>query len=335
MQSEVLEGVVAVNGVVPTRQQTLELVVLLREVLADDVVGLVLGAPTGETLPPWNPGAHIDLMLTDELVRQYSLCSSPADTQHWRVAVLLEPDSRGGSRHVHAAVDQGSRIRAAGPRNHFPLRPSSRYQFIAGGIGITPIIPMIEQAEADGAEWQLLYGGRRNSSMAFLDELAKYGDRVHIWPQDERGLLELDSVLGDARDDTLVYCCGPERLLTAVEAAVEHWPTSALHVERFSARPGAVAASEHGLDTFQVVCRQSGVTVDIGPGESILDALREKGISMLSSCMEGICGTCETPVVEGVPDHRDSVLSAEEKAENDCMMICVSRSQSPTLVLEV
>ncbi len=319
----------------PTRQDVLELVVTDRTDLADDVVGLVLETPSGESLPEWTPGAHIDLVMGDGLVRQYSLCSSPADRHRFKVAVLLEPGGRGGSAHVHRNVIRGSRIQVVGPRNHFPLQPAERYQFIAGGIGITPIIPMIEQAQAHGADWRLLYGGRRRSSMAFTDELARYGDRVSYWPQDEFGVLDLQGVLAEPRTDTLVYCCGPEGLLSAVEQACDHWPASALHVERFSARPGALAPSEGALDSFQVVCRKSGLSVDVGPGKAILDALREKGISMLSSCMEGICGTCETPVLEGTPDHRDSVLSAEEKAANDCIMICVSRSRTPRLVLDV
>ncbi len=341
MQSEVAEGSdvvagrVAVTGMGTARQCALELVVAHRADLADGVVGLVLEDPAGGPLPEWTAGAHIDLELTDELVRQYSLCSSPDDRRRWGVAVLLERDGRGGSRHVHRHLGQGSRIRVGGPRNHFPLQPARRYQFIAGGIGITPIMPMIERAASDGADWHLLYGGRQRSSMAFADVLAGYGDRVTFWPQDELGMLDLDSVLAESRDDTLVYCCGPEGLLGAVEQACAHWPASALHVERFSARPDAPAPSEGALDTFDVVCRKSGITVSIRNGESILEALRDNGINMIASCMEGICGTCETPVLEGTPDHRDSVLSADEQAENDYMMICVSRSLSPTLVLDV
>ncbi|MDZ7886995.1 MAG: PDR/VanB family oxidoreductase [Mycobacterium sp.] len=333
--SDVVAGRVAVTDMGPARRDVLELVVAQRADLADGVVGLVLEDPAGGPLPEWTAGAHIDLELTDELVRQYSLCSSPDDRHRWRVAVLLERDGRGGSRHVHRSVGQGSRIRVGGPRNHFPLQPAARYQFIAGGIGITPIMPMIERAASEGADWHLLYGGRQRSSMAFADVLAGYGERVTFWPQDELGMLDLDSVLGESRDDTLVYCCGPEGLLGAVEQACAHWPASALHVERFSARPDALAPSEGALDTFEVVCRKSGITVTISNGESILEALRDNGINMLASCMEGICGTCETPVLEGRPDHRDSVLSADEQAENDYMMICVSRSLSPTLVLDV
>jgi ferredoxin-NADP reductase len=324
-----------VSQVPQMQERTVELIVTNREELADDVVGLVLEEPSGVDLPDWNPGAHIDLMLTDSLIRQYSLCSSPTDRRRWKVGVLLDPNGRGGSKHVHHELQQGSKIQVRGPRNHFPLQRAERYQFIAGGIGITPIMPMIEAAEADEADWHLLYGGRQRSSMAFIDELSKYGEQVTIWPQDERGLLDLPGILGNPRDDTLVYCCGPEGLLSAVEEVCQSWPKTALHVERFAAKPDAQMSSDDAIDNFQVVCQRSGITVDVGPGESILEAVRGKGISMLASCMEGICGTCETAVLEGSPDHRDSVLSDDEKAENDCMMICVSRSLSEKLVVDL
>ncbi|OPX10277.1 oxidoreductase [Mycobacterium sp. AT1] len=318
-----------------TEEQTIELAVVGREELADDVVGLVFEDSAGGELPRWAPGAHVDLLLTETLVRQYSLCSSPTDRRRWKVGVLLEPDGRGGSKHVHHTLREGAMLRVRGPRNHFALRPASRYQFIAGGIGITPIMPMIEVAEADGADWSLLYGGRRRTSMAFVDELSQYGDKVTVWPQDEFGMLDLASVLDTPREDTLIYCCGPEALLHAVENACVAWPNGALHVERFAANPAARRPPQDSVDDFAVVCQRSGVTIEIGPDDTILDALRARGISMLASCMEGICGTCETPVLEGIPEHRDSVLSDDEKAENDCLMVCVSRSKTPRLVLDL
>jgi ferredoxin-NADP reductase len=326
---------VAVSQVPQMQERTVELTVVGREVLADDVVGLVLEDPSGAELPDWNPGAHVDLMLTDSLVRQYSLCSSPTDRRRWMVGVLLDHNGRGGSKHVHDVLHGGTAVRVRGPRNHFPLQRSERYQFIAGGIGITPMLPMIEAAEAAGSDWHLLYGGRRRSSMSFVDELSKYAERVTFWPQDECGLLDLASVLGSPREDTLVYCCGPEALLGAVENACQSWPKSALHIERFAAKPTSSTPSDGAVDNFEVVCQRSGITIDVGPGESILEAVRAKGISMLASCMEGICGTCEVQVLEGNPEHRDSVLSDDEKAENDCMMICVSRSMSQRLVLDL
>jgi ferredoxin-NADP reductase len=312
-----------------------ELVVRERHENAEGVVSLVLQDENGTPLPAWKPGAHIDLVLDDDLVRQYSLCSSPSDAGRWRIGVLLDPASRGGSAFVHSKLHEGVRVRVRGPRNHFALLPSKRYQFIGGGIGITPMLAMIEAAEAAGAEWSLLYGGRQRSSMAYLDELAGYGDRVTVWPQDEKGLLDLASVLGTPQEETLVYCCGPEPLLLAVEDACASWPDGSLHIERFAAKAASSEPVAGSLEHFTVECRSSGITVGIGPDDSILAVLRKEGINMLSSCGDGICGTCEAAVLEGTPDHRDSVLDDEEKAANDAMMVCVSRSFSPRLVLDL
>lgn len=318
-----------------TQEYEAELLVRRRDDIAEGIVAVTLETASGEELPHWSPGAHIDVIMSDQLVRQYSLCSSPSNPQSWRIGVLLDPSTRGGSAFVHDRLHEGVKARVRGPRNHFALQPASRYQFIAGGIGVTPILPMIEAAEAAGADWQLLYGGRQRASMGFLPELEQYGDRVTVWPQDENGLLDLQATLGEARDDTLVYCCGPSPLLDAVEAACTHWPTGALHIERFTAKEISSDDVEGALEHFTVECKRSGITLKIGPHDSILDVLRDNGVSMLSSCSEGICGTCETAVIEGIPDHRDSVLTDEEKAVNDALMPCVSRSLTERLVLDL
>ena len=312
-----------------------DLLVAERSVLAEGVVTLSFEDPTGRPLPGWTPGAHIDLMLSASLVRQYSLCGSPADTHTWRIGVLRDPQSRGGSDFVHDKLAVGSTVRVRGPRNHFPLVSAPCYQFIAGGIGITPILPMIEAAEAAGAQWRLAYGGRKRASMSFVEDLSAFGERVTIWPQDEQGLLDLQGILGRPRDDTLVYCCGPEALLGAVEGACASWPNGTLHVERFAAKPGADQPAPGALESFEVVCQRSGITVTVPADRSVFDALDGAGVSVLASCMEGVCGTCEAAVIEGTPDHRDSVLNAEEQACNDAMMICVSRSLSNRLVLDL
>jgi ferredoxin-NADP reductase len=312
-----------------------ELVVGRRESAADGVVALTLEDPSGRALPRWTPGAHIDLILNSSLVRQYSLCSSPADAGTWKVGVLRDPQSRGGSQFVHDELQSGSPVRVRGPRNHFPLVRTERYQFIAGGIGVTPIVPMIEAAEAAGADWNLLYGGRERASMAFTEELSAYGERVTIWPQDARGMLDLASVLGSPREDTAVYCCGPEGLLSAVEGACAPWPAGALHIERFSAKPGQDEPTPGALESFEVVCQQSGVTITVSEGQSVLEALEAADVNVLASCLEGICGTCEASVLDGTPDHRDSVLTDDERAANEVMMTCVSRSLSDRLVLDL
>ncbi|MBC6462348.1 PDR/VanB family oxidoreductase [Actinomadura sp. HBU206391] len=302
------------------------------ETVADGVVALTLRDPGGRDLPVWSPGAHIDLSPRPGFERQYSLCGDPADRTAWRIAVLREPEGRGGSLLVHDELVAGARVRVRGPRNNFALAEAPGYLFIAGGIGVTPILPMVAAAEAAGASWRLVYGGRRRASMAFHAELAGYGDKVVIWPQDEAGLLPLDDELGEPRADTLVYCCGPEPLLAEVERRCGSWPEGALHVERFTARPVTEPVRAEG---FEVVCERSGLTLDVAPGRSILHTAEDAGIMVLSSCQEGTCGTCETEVIEGEPDHRDSVLSESERAAGDVMMICVSRSRTPRLVLDL
>jgi len=311
-----------------------ELVVARREDEAEGVVSLTLRHPEGRDLPEWEPGAHIDLALGGGLVRQYSLCGDPADRTAWRVAVLREPHGRGGSAYVHDRLTEGTPVHALGPRNNFALVPSSRYLFVAGGIGITPILPMVAAAEAAGARWTLLYGGRGRASMAFAERLAaSYGDRVRITPEDEYGLLDLASYLADPVPGTLVYCCGPEPLLGAVEErCAAGWPAGSLHVERFKARQTGADAP---AGSFEVELRQSGLTLTVTPGRSILQTVEDAGVQVLYSCAEGICGTCETDIVEGEADHRDSVLTADEQAANETMMICVSRCRGSRLVLDL
>ncbi|GGS31917.1 ferredoxin [Streptomyces humidus] len=305
-----------------------ELVVERRESAAEGVLALTLRHPLGEPLPAWEPGAHVDVVLGPGLERQYSLCGDPADRGAWRIAVLREPAGRGGSAHVHEQVRQGDKVGVRGPRNHFALRPAPRYRFIAGGIGITPVLPMLAAAEAAGADWSLLYGGRTRASMAFTGELAAYGDRVTVAPQDEVGLLDLGSVLDALPGDALVYCCGPGPLLDAVE---ERCPAGALRVERFRAKEGPVGADGE----FEVELARSGRAFTVAPGVSVLDAVRAAGVEVLYSCTEGTCGTCETDVLDGTPEHRDSVLSAEEREAGETMMICVSRCRGKKLVLDL
>jgi len=320
---------------VPTAVES-DLTLLVRQLRweSEGVVSVVLENADGSALPAWEPGAHVDLHLPGSIVRQYSLCGSPARSRQWRVGVLREENGRGGSAAVHEKVRPGTVIAARGPRNNFVLRPSAAYVFIAGGIGITPILSMVAAAQAAGAQWSLLYGGRSRPSMAFLDELAAYGDRVLIHPQDELGHLPLEQELRDPRPDTLVYCCGPEPLLRAAEAATAAWPLGSLVVERFVPLPVDPAVSAN--DTmFTVEAAASGITVEVPAGTTIVRALEAVGIFPPVSCEEGICGTCETTVLAGIPDHRDSLLSAAEQAANTTMMICVGRCRGDRLVLDL
>ena len=302
-----------------------------KQAVADSVVELTLTPVDGDQLPSWTPGAHIDLLLTDDVTRQYSLCGTPSDASSYRIAVLKEPESRGGSRRVHDQLQLGDTVRIRGPRNHFALLSSPRYLFIAGGIGITPIIPMIEAVEAAGADWTLHYGGRNSASMAFAGQLAEFGERVQLRPQDQHGMLDLDTILGTPDPTTLVYCCGPGPLLNAVEDKCAKWSPNALHLERFSAKP----REDEGKDeSFEIVLQRSGLTVTVAADQTVFDAIRGAGVSVLGSCLEGICGTCETGVLEGEVDHRDSVLDEAEQEANDTMMVCVSRARSARLVLD-
>jgi ferredoxin-NADP reductase len=306
--------------------------VTAKEILADGVLTLELAAPSGGRLRDWTPGSHIDLTLPSGLTRQYSLCGDRWDPTTYRVGVLREPDGRGGSAFVHDVLAVGDLVGVGGPRNNFPLVPSAQYLFVAGGIGITPILPMVRQADLLGADWRLLYGGRRRGSMAFLDELPGYGDRVLVRPEDEHGLLDLAGFLGEPRGGVRVYACGPAPLIAATERACAGWPPHTLRTERFVA--DELEAPAHSA-AFEVELARTGATVTVTPEMTVLDALSRVGVEVLSSCRRGVCGTCETEVLAGRPDHRDALLDDDERDANDCMYVCVSRSRDERLVLDL
>lgn len=314
---------------------TADLIVRRRDTPAEGVAVLDLGYPDNSELPRWQPGAHIDLILGDNVIRQYSLCGDPRDVTTWRIGVLLDANSRGGSQFVHENLHEGATVQVRGPRNHFPMVDAAQYRFIAGGIGITPIMAMLESAQQAGSEWTLLYGGRTRASMAFADELAsRYPDRVTVWPQDERGLLDLPALLSEPADDTAVYCCGPEALLNAVEQQCSTWPTGALHIERFTAKAITAEQEAAALDQFEVVCQRSGVTIEVNADDSVLELVEAAGVPITTSCYEGVCGSCVAQVLEGVPDHRDSVLTSEQK-ESGRVILCTARSRTKRLVLDL
>jgi len=307
--------------------------VIAKERCADDVVTVQLSPVDGDELPAWEPGAHVDLVLDGVASRQYSLCGDPADRSTYRLGVLCEANGRGSSRFVHDTLAVDDEVAVRGPRNHFGLKAGPSYLFIAGGIGITAILPMVRAAERIGADWRLAYGGRRRASMAFVDELAKYGERVGVHPQDETGLLDLDGLLGAPAEGTLVYCCGPEPLLVvAEERCAAGWPTHALHVERFSPRDTVEPTANA---PFEIVLARSGTSLTVPGDRSILEVVQAAGVAVVCSCQNGVCGSCETGLLEGVADHRDSLLSDEEQEENASLMICVSRARSPRLVLDL
>jgi ferredoxin-NADP reductase len=309
-----------------------ELVVKSRTDVAPGIVALELGTLDGSELPLWQPGSHIDVVLDGATVRQYSLCGDPTDRSIYRIAVLREEAGRGGSVRAHEHLLPGTPVITRGPRNHFAFEIAPKYRFIAGGIGITAILPMVRAAEAAGAEWKLAYAGRAPEGMAFAQELADdYPGKVELFTR-ATGRMDIAAQLANPDPVTDIYCCGPEPLMTAVEQASAGWLPGALHLERFVPRElGAPLRAE----AFEVDLLLTGKTVTVEPGVTILEAVEKAGALVLSSCQEGTCGTCETPVLEGTVDHRDSVLTADEQAANDTMMICVSRAACARLVLEL
>lgn len=312
---------------------SVELDVLVRQVRweADGAVSLQLWPCAGGSLPPWEPGAHVDLVLPTGIERQYSLCGPIEERSFYQIGVRREPTGRGGSEYVHVFLRPGQRLRLKGPRSNFGFRRAESYLFIAGGIGITPILPMIRQAVSWGAEWQLLYGGHTAASMPFVEELHEHGSRVSFYPADKVGRIPLTKVLAKVQRGLKIYACGPESLISDLHSAVSHWPPDTAHVERFKPRRRPPVEDE----PVEVVCAASNRTVAVPVGRSILTALVEAGVRVPASCRSGLCGSCETAVVEGVPDHRDEILTESDRDAGDRMFICVSRARTPQLVLDV
>ncbi|MGY4648237.1 PDR/VanB family oxidoreductase [Mycobacterium sp. URHB0021] len=300
---------------------------------ADGVLSLELRAANGASLPEWTPGAHIEIELADGIVRHYSLCGDPDDDQLWRIAVLREPAGRGGSKLIHETIRPGDVVSARGPRNNFTLVDSDRYLFIAGGIGITPILPMVREVATRGKPWSLLYGGRKLASMAFVDELGEIsGGDLQVMPEDEHGLLDLDRFIGAPRTHTAVYCCGPGPLIEAVEQRCTRWPAGALHVERFTPKDVSGSCDD---GEFDVRLARSGKCLRVPADRTLLEVLEEAGFDIDNSCRAGICGTCELGVAEGIPEHHDDILSDAERDSNQVILPCVSRSRSAVLVVDL
>lgn len=306
----------------------LEVVEVARE--TDDVLRLVLAPVDGAPAVPWTPGAHLPVHLPGGLERHYSLCNRGDDRTRYEIAVLREAAGRGGSAYLHDRVTVGDRLQTGAPRTNFAWHAAARYRFVAGGIGITPILPMIEAAERAGADWTLLYLGRDRHRMAFAAELAALGPRVTIWPSSERGPADLGELVPAPDAETLVYACGPTRLLDDLEARSEDWAPERLHLERFVAR-----VDDQPRTPFRVRLDRSNRVLDVPADRSIVEVVEAAGIAVRTSCLEGTCRTCETRVLAGVPSHRDAVLSREERRESATMMICVSRACGEELTLDL
>jgi ferredoxin-NADP reductase len=298
---------------------------------APGVLSLQLTAADGSPLPSFEPGAHLDLTLPDGTLRQYSLCGDPADTSHYRLGVRAV---QGGvsSGFIHGELRPGEILTVTGPRNNFPLVDAARYIFVAGGIGITPLLPMMRAASGKGRPWTLLYCNRRDEDAPFLAEIRALGGEISLHATEAGTRLDAAKRLGPVQQDTVVYCCGPERLMTALETATAAWPEGSVRFEWFAPRS---RPDSENTGSFEVVCQASGQTVTVPPDKSILEVLKEAGLDLPSSCEQGICGTCEVRVVSGEVEHRDSILSSSERAANQTMMICVSRACGPRLVLDI
>jgi ferredoxin-NADP reductase len=301
---------------------------------ADEILSIKCVREDGAPLPSWSPGAHVDVILPSGRVRQYSLCGDPGDSRSYRFAVLRQPAGRGGSVELHGLARTGTQLSIRAPRNNFPLMDASHYLFLAGGIGVTPLLPMVREAERRGRSWTFLYGARTQRALAFSVELARHRNGVlDLVAEDERGRPALEAALANVAATTLIYACGPSAMLMAIESEARRLGlTERLHVERFSAPR---EDGQQQTDTaFDVVLLRSGRKIHVPAGRTLGSMLQECGADVSFSCEEGLCGTCETRVVAGIPDHRDSVLSPSEHAANSTMMVCVGRALSPRLVLD-
>ena len=325
---------------------SLDLVLRLRRRRSEalDVESFELIDPAGRPLPPFEAGSHLLVECTRGIVRSYSLCNSPTERHRYQIAVLREPASRGGSAAMHADWQVGSTIRTSSPRNHFPLAAAStapdggRVLLLAGGIGITPLLAMAEELQRQARPFELHYCSRTAERTAFADRLrtAPYADAVHIHHDDGPAAQRFDAeaAIGRAGLQDHLYVCGPAGFIDHVHAvaAALGWPDAQRHHELFGAQTELHVA---GDQPFEIVVANRGVSVVVAAGETALAALRRAGIDVLSSCDEGVCGTCLTGVVEGVPDHRDQYLTEADRARNDCFTPCCSRACSGRLVIEV
>jgi len=322
----------------PDGERAGKLDVTLRSItsLAEHINAFEFVSIDGSPLPPFSAGSHIDVHAGHGLVRQYSLCNSPVERDRYVVAVLRDPAGRGGSVAMHDTLRAGQRVAISTPRNHFAVAKSARrHLFIAGGIGITPIVAMLDEVQRRGDDFHLYYCARAPQRAAFLDRLKPLVDNgrasLHFDGGDPRNGLDVASTLATRPPGAHLYYCGPGRFMDAIESASAHWPAGTRHCERFSA--GAISDAQAPDTPFEVELRRSGMRCTVRPGESIVTALRAHGIDVDTSCCEGYCGTCMTRYLAGEPLHRDTVLDDDDRQA--FVMICCARSKSPTLVLDL
>ncbi len=304
---------------------------------AQDTLSVELRPVGGGEFPPFEAGAHIDLHLPNGMVRSYSLCNDSRERHRYVVAVLKDRASRGGSRCVHEQLRVGSVLTIGAPRNHFPLHEEAAHTvLVAGGIGVTPILCMARRLQALGRSFELRCFARSRQHMAFMPEIEALGAPVHWHFDDERGgPPDLRSLLARRAPsaDTHFYACGPSVMLDTFEKVCAELGHTQAHIERFAAV--AVQASADARQSYTVELRRSGKTFEVTPDTSLHKMLQACKADVPFSCEEGVCGSCETRVIEGEVDHRDSVLTAAERASNKVMMVCVSGCKSGRLVLDL
>ena len=316
---------------------TLDVRVLRKTRVAEGIAAFELGRPDGTPLPAFSAGSHVDVHTPGGIVRQYSLCRDDGDRTRYRIAVLREPASRGGSAAMHEQVREGDTLTISEPRNHFPLVHAVRTVLFAGGIGITPLLCMAQRLHAVGADFELHYCTRSRERTAFADEItaSPFAGRVHHHfddgPPSQR--LRLEHALGAPDAQTHVYVCGPGGFMDHVVkgAQAAGWRPAQIHTEYFAAAPQDTG----GDKAFQVKIASTGAVHDIPATETVVHALRRHGVEILTSCEQGVCGTCITRVLDGECDHRDLYFTDEEKARHDQFTPCCSRAKSPLLVLDL
>nr|ABS81535.1 ortho-benzoquinone reductase [Alcaligenes sp. NyZ215] len=303
---------------------------------ADDIVSLELMPSDGEPLPSFSAGSHIDLKLPNGLIRQYSLCNDSSEKNRYQIAVLLDPATRGGSASVHRDIKVNQIINISKPRQNFPLIDARYSILIAGGIGVTPLLSMAKRLDRTDASFEMHYCTRSSSRTAFTQHIrtASFADRVHFHYDDgdQTQKFDIDSVFVERNSDAHIYVCGPSGFMDFVinSAKDRGWPNEQIHFEYFSRE---VIANDH--TQFKVEVASSGQRFDIPADRSIVSVLEENGIEIPVSCEQGICGTCVTRVLEGVPDHRDTFFSDAEKEKNDQITPCCSRARTPLLILDL
>ena len=330
-----MHGTIGMDAGMNTAVQSLTVLVADVRAEAKDVITLELRAIGGGELPSFTPGAHLDLHLPNGLMRNYSLTNDWRERNRYVIGVGRAADSRGGSSYVHNSIREGAQLKISPPRNYFPLNENSAsFLFIAGGIGITQIMSMVRWCEANDKPWRLIYAARSRQRTAFYEDLcALAADRIHFHFDDESGqVLDVAQAISSWSEGESIYCCGPAPLMEAVKALTEHLPSDSVRFEWFTV-PESDEPQES--NSFTVRLERSDVEFEVPENKSILEVLEEHGFEIPFSCREGLCGTCVTNVCAGEPDHRDYVLSDEERESGKMMTVCCSRSKSSILTLDL